>query len=163
LKSFVKTKTIVHQCRVLDISSVFPMKIPQDADVGLDIVFLLPKACRTVPRCDVNRYKSDVMTSFGLIDRSAAFCVIMRAGFSFTLQSDMLWCERNNGDTRTCIFTEKGHISGERHSFQRSFPHVGDTMTHAQHNYVNATRSTMLDGAASLTALVKGRVFPIKS
>jgi hypothetical protein len=42
------------------------------------LVNYLCVTCRIFPRCDVNREKSDVMTSFGLIDRSAVFCVIMQ-------------------------------------------------------------------------------------
>jgi hypothetical protein len=68
------------KCKVLDISSVFPMTIPQ-AGCRSRHCFRLPKPCRIFPRCDVNREKSDVMTYFGLIDRSDVFCVITRAGF----------------------------------------------------------------------------------
>jgi hypothetical protein len=67
LKDFVKTKTIVHQ-----------MQRSRDL-----ISFSELKSCRTFPEYVVNRGKSDVMTSFGLIDRIAVFCVIMRAGSSF--------------------------------------------------------------------------------
>jgi hypothetical protein len=45
-----------------------------------DAVSLVPKPCWIFPWSDVNRKKSDVMTSFGLIDQSAVFCVIMRGG-----------------------------------------------------------------------------------
>jgi hypothetical protein len=66
--------------KVLDISSGF-MKIPQDARI--DNVFLcqnpVENCTQVFLRFDVNRDKSDVMTSFGLIDRSA---VCMRAGSS---------------------------------------------------------------------------------
>jgi hypothetical protein len=57
----------VHQCKVLDILSVFSMKIPQDAHI--DNIFFcqnpVENCTQIFPRCDVNRVKSDVMTSFG--------------------------------------------------------------------------------------------------
>jgi hypothetical protein len=77
-----KLKPSCIKCKVLDISSVLPMKIPQ-AGCRWRHCFILPKPCRNFPWCgDVNREKSDVMSSFGLIDRSAVFCVIMRADSS---------------------------------------------------------------------------------
>jgi hypothetical protein len=75
-------KDFVHQCKVLDISSVFSMKFSQDAHI--DYVFFcqnhIVNCIQIFLRFDVDRDKSDVMTSFGMIDQSAVFCVIMRAG-----------------------------------------------------------------------------------
>jgi hypothetical protein len=60
------------------------MKIPQDAHIDNVFFCLNPvENCTSIfLRFDANRGKSDVMTYFGLIDRSAVFCVIMRAGSS---------------------------------------------------------------------------------
>jgi hypothetical protein len=58
------------KCKVLDISSLSAMKIPQ-AGCPCRRCFLLPKPCR----------KSDVMTSFGLIDQSTVFSIIMSDRF----------------------------------------------------------------------------------
>jgi hypothetical protein len=71
----------VHQCKVLDISSVFPMKIPHDAHIGLDIVFFcqnpVENGTQILPRFDVNRDKSDVMTSFGTNRRPPRWQALM--------------------------------------------------------------------------------------
>jgi hypothetical protein len=60
------------------------MKIPQDAHI--DNVFfcqnLVENRTQIFLRFDVNRDKSDVMTSFGMIVWSGVFCVIMLAGSS---------------------------------------------------------------------------------
>jgi hypothetical protein len=69
------------------------MKIPQD--VHVDNVFFcqnpVENCSQILPRCDVNREKSDVMTSLGLIDRSAVFCVNMRVGFYIVRKYWMLY------------------------------------------------------------------------
>jgi hypothetical protein len=75
----------VHQCKVLAISSVFSMKIPLDAHID-NVLFCqnpIENCTQVFLRFDVNRDKSEVMMSFGMIDQSAVFCVIMHAGSSF--------------------------------------------------------------------------------
>jgi hypothetical protein len=79
-------KDFVHQCKVLDISSVFSIKIPQDAHT--DNVFFCQNSIEncTPPflRFDVNGDKSDVMTSFDMIDWSEVCQVFWPAGSSLT-------------------------------------------------------------------------------
>jgi hypothetical protein len=80
-------KDFVHQCKVLDISTVFSMKMPQDAHI--DDVFLCQNPVENCTQISRDATSTDVMTSFGMIDRSAVFCVIMRAGSSLTSTSEM--------------------------------------------------------------------------
>jgi hypothetical protein len=80
-------KDVVHQCKVLDITSVFPMKIPQDAHIG-NVFFCQNPAenCTQIfLRFDVNRDKSDVMTYFGMIDWSDVCRVFRQPGSSLHL------------------------------------------------------------------------------
>jgi hypothetical protein len=65
-------KDSVHQCKVLDISSVFSMKVLQDPHI--DNVFFcqnpVENCTQIFPRCEVNREKSDGHDVFRY-DRSA--------------------------------------------------------------------------------------------
>jgi hypothetical protein len=72
LKDFVKTKPIdiMHQMQSARYLISFSDDNSTDRMPMHRHCFLLPKPCRIFPRCDVNRDKSDVTTSFGLIDRT---------------------------------------------------------------------------------------------
>jgi hypothetical protein len=77
-------KDFVHQCKVLDISSVFSMKIPQNAHI--DNVFFcqnpVENCTQIFLRFDVDRDKSDVMMFFGMIDWSDICRVFQQTGSS---------------------------------------------------------------------------------
>jgi hypothetical protein len=70
----------VDQFKVLDISSVFPMEIPQDAHDNVFFCQTRVENCTQVfLRFDVNRDKSDVTASFGMMDWSDVCRVFRQA------------------------------------------------------------------------------------
>jgi hypothetical protein len=65
----------VHQCKVLDISSVFSMKIPQDAHI-VNVFFCqnpVENCTQIFLQFDVNRDKSDVFRYDRLVRRPSGF------------------------------------------------------------------------------------------